>query len=63
MYRFIDALARVVKRAFASVPLVRSEADDDPPPPPLTVAHAPSPRRYVVAEGVPVAVMSVTLCV
>lgn len=30
--------------------------------PPLGVAHEPSPLKNVVAEGVPVAVMSLTLC-
>lgn len=56
------ARARVVRRALATVPEVRSLADEEPPPeppPPAGVAHEPSPRRNVVLLAVPLPSLAV----
>ena len=51
---FIAARARVVMRALASVPEVRSEALVLP-----ADAHVPSPRRKLLAEAVPLPSLAV----
>jgi hypothetical protein len=48
------ALARAVRRAFESVPVVRSDADELP-----AVAQVPSPRRNVVESAVPLPSLAV----